>query len=313
MDSKKNTVLITGGAGFIGSNIVDELIKRNMRAVIIDNLSTGSKDNINKDAQFYKCDLRDKKKLEEVFAKERPNYIIHTAAQISVSKSVREPEEDADINIIGILNLLRMTKKYNSEKIVFSSSGGVMYGEETKIFPTPETVCPNPISPYGIAKLACEKYIAFYGNEKSLKYTILRYANVYGPRQNSKGEAGVIAIFAEKMLKGKKVTINGDGEYIRDYIFVKDVVDANIRAIETAEGEIINIGTETGTTVNQVFEILKNITGYKQDPSYGPARPGDLRKSIISNKKAKDLLGWDTKYSFKDGIKKTVTYYKEKQ
>ncbi len=301
--------LVTGGAGFIGSNIVDELIKLGENPIVVDDLSTGNRTNLPSDVIFYECDVRNKEQLEKVFQAERPRYLIHTAAQISVSKSVREPFYDAEVNIMGMINLLDLCVKYGIEKVVFSSSGGVMYGEDPKIYPTPESVCPDPFSPYGIAKLSCEKYLKFYEKEFGLRYTALRYGNVYGPRQNPDGEAGVIAIFAKRMLRGEQVTINGDGEYIRDYVYVKDVVNANIKAIEIGDGESINIGTGMGKSVNDVFQTLKSKINYTPEPIYGPARAGDLRKSILENSKAKNILNWEPSYDFERGISETVSYF----
>ncbi len=301
--------LVTGGAGFIGSNIVDELINLGEIPIVVDDLSTGDRANLSSDVIFYQCDVRNKDQLEKVFQAERPKYLIHTAAQISVSKSVREPSYDAQVNIMGMINLLDLSVKYGVEKFIFSSSGGVMYGEDPKIYPTPESVCPDPLSPYGIAKLACEKYLKFYQKEHGLRYTALRYGNVYGPRQNPDGEAGVIAIFAKKMLRGEQVTINGDGEYVRDYVYVKDVVSANIKAIELGDGENINIGTGIGKSVNDVFKALKSRINYTLNPVYGPARAGDLRKSILDNSKAKHILHWEPVYDFEKGISETVSYF----
>ncbi len=301
--------LVTGGAGFIGSNIVDELINLGEIPIVVDDLSTGDRANLSSDVIFYQCDVRNKDQLEKVFQAERPKYLIHTAAQISVSKSVREPSYDAQVNIMGMINLLDLSVKYGVEKFIFSSSGGVMYGEDPKIYPTPESVCPDPLSPYGIAKLACEKYLKFYQKEHGLRYTALRYGNVYGPRQNPDGEAGVIAIFAKKMLRGDQVTINGDGEYVRDYVYVKDVVSANIKAIELGDGENINIGTGIGKSVNDVFSALKSRINYTLSPVYGPARAGDLRKSILDNSKAKHILHWEPVYDFEKGISETVSYF----
>ncbi len=301
--------LVTGGAGFIGSNIVDELINLGEIPIVVDDLSTGDRANLSSDVIFYQCDVRNRDQLEKVFQAERPKYLIHTAAQISVSKSVREPSYDAQVNIMGMINLLDLSVKYGVEKFIFSSSGGVMYGEDPKIYPTPESVCPDPLSPYGIAKLACEKYLKFYQKEHGLRYTALRYGNVYGPRQNPDGEAGVIAIFAKKMLRGEQVTINGDGEYVRDYVYVKDVVSANIKAIELGDGENINIGTGIGKSVNDVFSALKSRINYTLNPVYGPARAGDLRKSILDNSKAKRILHWEPVYDFERGISETVSYF----
>ncbi len=308
---QKTKVIVTGGAGFIGSNIVDALLERGMTPIVIDNLSTGNMKNVNKSAAMYRQDIRDINGLEEIFKVYKPTYVLHLAAQISVSRSVREPIYDEEVNIKGILNVLELSSKYGVEKLVFSSSGGVMYGDDPEIFPTPERVCPDPVSPYGIAKLSGEKYLNFYSKEKGLRYTILRYGNVYGPRQSPDGEAGVIAIFAKKMLKGAPVTINGDGEYIRDYIYVRDVVEANLLALEKGDGEIFNIGTAVGKSVNDVFNALKEHIDYDLDPIYGPPRPGDLRKSVLDISHAQEILGWKPAYSFKDGVGKTVEFFRK--
>ncbi len=300
-------VLVTGGAGFIGSHIVDLLLENNQEVISVDNLSSGH--NLNNKTKFYKVDIRNKDGLEKVFKENKIDFVIHTAAQISVSRSVREPLLDEEINIKGILNLLELSKDYKVKKFIFSSSGGVMYGQ-TKIFPTPETVCPEPLSPYGIAKLASERYIIFYNKEFNLNYTILRYGNVYGPRQDPNGEAGVVAIFTKRMLKDMQVTINGDGKYVRDYVYVKDVARANVFSLEKGDEEIINIGTAKGTDVNELFNELKELTGYKREAVHGPPRPGDLRKSLLDISKAKSVLGWAPKYNLNEGLKETVEFFK---
>ena len=310
--SEKTKVIVTGGAGFIGSNIVDTLLEMGMTPIVIDDLSTGKEENVNPDAIMYRQDTRDLEGLEKIFSNHKPDYVLHLAAQISVSRSVREPIYDESVNVKGTLNVLEMCHKYGVKKIVFTSSGGVMYGENPP-FPTPESVCPDPVSPYGISKLAGEKYVRFYGFEKGLRYTILRYGNVYGPRQSPDGEAGVIAIFAKKMLNKEPVTINGDGEYIRDYIYVKDVVNANILSMENGDGEIFNIGTGTGKSVNDVFLSLKEHIYYDADPIYGPPRPGDLRKSILDISHAKEVLKWKPKYSFSEGLRETVKFFESRR
>ena len=302
-----NTVLVTGGAGFIGSHIVDLLLEKGYNVINLDNLSSGH--NLNDKTKFYKADIRDLDSLRKVFDENKIDFIIHTAAQISVSRSVREPLLDEEINIKGILNLLELSKEYKIKKFIFSSSGGVMYGQ-TNIFPTPETVCPEPLSPYGIAKLASERYIIFYNKEFNLNYTILRYGNVFGPRQDPNGEAGVVAIFTKRMLKDMPVTINGDGKYIRDYVYVKDVALANVLALNKGDKEIINIGTTKGTDVNELFNSLKELTNYSKEPIHGPPRPGDLRRSILNNSKAKQVLGWSPKFNLNDGLKETVEFFK---
>ena len=301
------TVLVTGGAGFIGSHIVDLLLEKGYNVISLDNLSTGN--NLNDKVKFYKVDIRDSDSLKKVFDENKIDFIIHTAAQISVSRSVREPLLDEEINIKGILNLLGLAKEYKIKKFVFSSSGGVMYGQ-TNIFPTPETVCPEPLSPYGIAKLASERYIIFYNKEFNLNYTILRYGNVFGPRQDPNGEAGVVAIFTKRMLKDMPLTINGDGKYIRDYVYVKDVALADVLALNKGDKEIINIGTTKGTDVNELFDKLKELTNYKKEPIHGPPRPGDLRKSILDNSKAKQVLDWSPRFNMSKGLKETVEFFR---
>ena len=310
-----DNIIVTGGAGFIGSNLVEKLLEMGKSVIIIDNLSTGKQENIShlleKGALFYEHDITDMEMLKRIFMLHKPKIVFHLAAQASVSRSVREPDFDAKVNIIGSLNLLNLSVEYGVEKFIFSSTGGAIYGDGVET-PTPESVCPNPISPYGIAKLSVEKYLEFFGKEKGLRYTSLRYGNVYGPRQDPYGEAGVVAIFTERMLKGEEVVINGDGEYVRDYVYVSDVVEANILAMEKGDGEIINIGTSRGTTVNELFKMLKDITGYEKDPVYGPPRPGDLRKSVLDVSKAREVLGWEPKVKLEDGLKMTVDWFKKR-
>ncbi len=306
-----DNVLVTGGAGFIGSNLAEELLRRNYGVIVVDDLSTGNMENLDPSIFLYNWDIREFDSLEKLFKIHRPKYVFHLAAQISVPDSVRDPKKDADINIIGTLNLLILSKKYGVEKFIFSSSGGVMYGETPPVFPTPEDVPADPISPYGISKYSAERYIIFFHREHGLRYTILRYSNVYGPKQNPYGEAGVVAIFTTRMLKDQDVEIYGDGENIRDYVFVGDVVNANILAMEKADGEILNIGTGKGTTVNELFEMLKKMTGYNREAKHVAPRPGDLRKNVLDWSSAKEKLGWSPKYKLEDGLKLTVEWFRE--
>ncbi len=343
-ENKKTTVLVTGGAGFIGSHIVDLLIKNNYKVVIVDDLSSGREENINKNARFYKLNITNQKGLAEVFKKEKPDYVCHEAAQISVSFSVRDPLFDAQTNILGSLNLLQYCVNYQVRGIVFASSGGTIYGEPEH-FPISEDYPFKPQSPYGISKAAIEYYLDFYQKNYHIPYVALRYGNVYGPRQDPYGEAGVIAIFIEKMLKGEIPTINGDGEYIRDYIYVEDVAQANllalqnmvklsevVREIEKAkekeketetknktkpepEPEIelngFNLGTERGISVNEIFCLLKEIIKFPHPAHYGPPRVGDLRKNILDCHLIKDVLGWQPQFDFSAGLEKTVRWFKE--
>ncbi len=302
-------VLVTGGAGFIGSHVVDGLLKEGLSLIVVDNLSTGKIENLNPNALFYQQSIEDEEMMERVFMLHKPAYIFHLAAQSSVSVSVRNPVEDAKTNILGTLVLLQKSVKYGVKKFIFSSTGGAIYGDNVKI-PTPETETPNPISPYGIAKLSVEKYLDFFSKEYGLEYVSLRYSNVYGPRQDPYGEAGVVAIFTNRMLKGEKVTIFGDGEYVRDYVYVDDVVRANILAMEKGKNVVLNIGTGRGTTVNELFMMLKSITGYSDEPEYAPPRKGDVRKSILDCSKAKEILGWEPEVSLEEGLRRTVEHFK---
>jgi len=323
--SGKTTVLVTGGAGFIGSHIVDLLIEDNYRVVVVDDLSSGREENLNKDTQFYKLSITDKKGLKEVFQQERPDYVNHQAAQISVSLSVRDPLFDAQTNILGSLNLLQCCVDYQVKGIVFASSGGTIYGEPEH-FPVSEAHPLRPLSPYGISKVAVEHYLDFYQKSYNLAYVSLRYGNVYGPRQDPYGEAGVIAIFIEKMLKGEIPTINGDGEYIRDYVYVGDVAQANLLAIKNMlklanvinKEEIkekfnfnsFNLGAGIGTSVNELFCLLREIIKFPHPANYGPPRPGDLRKNILDCQLIKKVWSWQSEVDLSKGLKKTVDWFK---
>lgn len=341
-ENEKTTVLVTGGAGFIGSHIVDLLIKNNYGVVIVDDLSSGREENINQKAKFYKLNITDQKGLAEVFKKEKPDYVCHEAAQISVSFSVRDPLFDAQTNILGSLNLLKCCLLNHQVKgIVFASSGGTIYGEPEH-FPITEDYPFSPQSPYGISKVTVEHYLDFYQKNYHLPYVALRYGNVYGPRQDPYGEAGVIAIFIEKMLKGEIPTINGDGEYIRDYIYVEDVAQANLLALknmvklskvvremekarekekEEAETETeakpeikfngLNLGAGEGVSVNEIFSLLKEIIKFPHPAHYGPPRAGDLRKNILDCRLIKEVLGWQSQFDFSAGLEKTVNWFKE--
>lgn len=327
----RKTVLVTGGAGFIGSHIVDLFIENNYRVVVVDDLSSGREENLNKDAQFYKLNITDKKGLEGVFQQERPDYISHQAAQISVSLSVRDPLFDAQTNILGSLNLLQCCVDYQVKGIVFASSGGTIYGEPEH-FPVSEAHPLQPLSPYGISKLTVEYYLDFYRKNYNLPYVSLRYGNVYGPRQDPYGEAGVIAIFIEKMLKGKIPTINGDGEYIRDYVYVENVAQANLLAIENMlklakvvqkekiveetmyniyniDNNSFNLGTGVGASVNELFHLLREIIKFPHPANYGPPRAGDLRKNILDCQLIKKVWGWQPEVNLSEGLKKTVHWF----
>ncbi|MDP3024596.1 MAG: NAD-dependent epimerase/dehydratase family protein [candidate division Zixibacteria bacterium] len=303
-------ILLTGGAGFIGSNVADKFISLGHKVVIVDNLSTGFKENINPKARFYKVDINSKK-IEEIFRDEKPEILCHHAAQIDVRKSVSDPIFDAKVNIEGTLNLLNNCVKYKTKKVIFASTGGALYGEQD-YFPADEKHPERPLSPYGIAKLAIEKYLYFFRESYGLDYVSLRYANVYGPRQNPWGEAGVVAIFTQKLLSGEKAVINGDGKQTRDYVYVKDIVDANLLALKYPESDFFNIGTGIETDVNTIFNLLKKKTGSKQKELHGPKKPGEQKRSVLDYSKAKKILGWSPKYDLEKGMEGTVGYFKEK-
>ncbi|MFH1074063.1 MAG: NAD-dependent epimerase/dehydratase family protein [Candidatus Firestonebacteria bacterium] len=302
-------VVVTGGAGFIGSHIGDVLIDKGYEVIAIDNLVSGKIENVNKKAKFYKADIRGGD-IIQILRNEMPNYIIHEAAQMSVSASVRDPLFDAENNIIGTLNLLEFARVNGVKKFIFASSGGTVYGEPNN-FPVTEKFSLGATSPYGISKMTGEYYIKFYNRQYKLNYTCLRYSNVYGPRQDPHGEAGVVAIFTKSMLAGITPTINGDGKYIRDYVYCRDVAKANLLALESGYWGSLNIGTGIGTDVNDIYKLVAKAVGFKEKPAYGPARDGDLRKNILSISEAKKVLKWAPEKMLENGIKETVRYFKE--
>ena len=301
-------ILVTGGAGFIASNITDAYVKLGHEVVVVDNLSSGKKSNLNSRAKFYRADIADAKKMAAIFEAERPALVNHHAAQIDVRKSVADPVFDAKTNIIGTINLLENCVKHGVEKIIFASSGGVMYGECGGAAPD-ESRIPMPMSPYGVAKRTVELYLNYYSASYDFRYTALRYGNVYGPRQDPHGEAGVVAIFIKNMMAGEPVIIFGDGEQMRDYVFVDDIVAANVLSLDLGDYEIINIGTGRTESVNALFSELSGISGYTKKPVYKSARRGELFKSSLNAAKAKKILGWSAKTDFASGISKTYEYF----
>lgn len=306
-----DNILVTGGAGFIGSHVVDKLIERNMMPIVVDDLSSGKLENLDPKALFYHQDINDEEMMERVFRIHRPRYVFHLAAQISVSKSVREPLDDAMMNIIGTLKLLELATANGAEKFIFSSTGGAIYGDDVSTVPTPETEPANPCSPYGIAKLSVDHYLRFYSVSRHLTCISLRYGNVYGPRQDPDGEAGVVAIFAKGMIQNDTVRVFGDGENVRDYVYVEDVAEANVNCVTHEDSDIFNIGTGIGTTVNRLFETMANVSGYDRKPVYEEPRPGDLRVSILNSEKAQEKLKWRPKVCIEDGLVKTIDFFRE--
>jgi UDP-glucose 4-epimerase len=302
-------ILVTGGAGFIGSNVVDGFIREGHQVTVVDNLSTGTESNVNKKAQLFKVDIRSMV-IDKIFEKMKPEVLCHHAAQIDVRKSTTDPIFDADVNIIGSLNLLNACVKHKIKKVIFASTGGAIYGEQD-YFPADEKHPANPLSPYGVAKLTIEKYLHFYQHTHGINFIALRYANVYGPRQNPLGEAGVVAIFTEKLLTNKEAIINGDGTQTRDFVFVQDVVKSNLLALNYPKSDIFNIGTGIETDINTIFRVLKEKTGSKQKEIHGPAMPGEQQRSVLECSKAEKLLGWKPKYNLEEGIAKTVEFYQK--
>jgi len=299
-------VLVTGGAGFIGSNIVDGLIEEGHKVIVVDNLSSGKKENLNEKAEFYQLDINDQE-LEKVFKENNITHVIHHAAQTDVQHSIKDPLFDAQNNILGTINVLEMAKNYEVEKIIYASSAAV-YGEPDYL-PIDEEHPIKAMSPYGITKHTPEHYIKMYSELYDLKYTIFRYANVYGPRQDPKGEGGVVSIFVDKMLAEERPVIFGDGQQTRDFIHVYDIVKANLLALETGDNILVNISTESRDSVNDLVKCLNLILPYNLEAIYEEARKGDILHSSLANGKAKELLDWEPDYDFKAGLKQTVEYY----
>ncbi len=306
-------ICVTGGAGFIASHIVDRYIALGHNVVVIDNLATGNKANINPEAVFYEGDIRNADFVHSVFTKEKPEILNHHAAQLDVRKSVADPVFDAEVNIIGFLNLLQEGIVNNIQKVIFASSGGVVYGDAT-IIPTPENYQPlTPISPYGVTKLASELYLNFYKQVHHIPFVALRYANIYGPRQNPHGEAGVVAIFTKKLLKEESPIIHGDGKQVRDYTFVSDVVAANELALAQNIEGVFNIGTSKGTNVNELFNLLVSLTHSKALEQHGQPKPGEQQKSILSVQKANQILKWSPQVDLQEGLRQTVAFFKNEK
>ncbi len=302
-------ILVTGGAGFIASHIADAFIEEGHSVFVLDNLSSGFEKNINPKAWFINSDIRDKS-LSNIFEKEKFDVVNHHAAQMDVRRSVADPAFDADTNIIGTINLLQNAVKTKVKKFIFASTGGAVYGEQ-EYFPADENHPTSPLSPYGISKLSVEKYLFFYKAQYNLNYSILRYANIYGPRQNPHGEAGVVAIFSSRLLKGEQPVINGDGKQTRDYTFVKDVVKANLLILDDKKSDIYNVGTGTETDVNDLFNKINKLIGKGQVEKHGPAMPGEQLRSVITSEKLKQKFNWSPSTLIEAGLKNTVKYFKE--
>ncbi|NPV93449.1 MAG: SDR family oxidoreductase [Firmicutes bacterium] len=300
--------MVTGGAGFIGSHIVDRLIDTGAEVVVVDNLSTGKRENVNLRAQFYEVDIT-RPELFDVFAAERPAFVIHQAAQINVPKSLADPVFDAEVNILGTLRVLEGCRRFQVQKIVYASSAAA-YGTPASL-PVDERHPVAPISYYGISKHSPEHYFPVYRELYGLRYTILRYANVYGIRQDPQGEGGVVSIFTDRLLRGVPPTIYGDGEQTRDFIYVADVAEANLLAIEKGDGETLNISGHRQTTINELLALMNRLAGTNLAPVYADERPGDIRHSVLDNARAVEVLGWRPRYTLEDGLRETLAYYRQ--
>lgn len=300
-------ILVTGGAGFIGSTVTDAYIEKGHQVFVVDDESSGHRKNVNSKARYCRANICDKKKISVLFQRNRFDVVNHHAAQIDVRKSVLDPVKDARINIFGLLNLLVLARKYKTKRILFSSSGGTVYGECAK--PATERSPEVPLSPYGVAKLAGEKYIKAFSALYGIKYTIFRYSNVYGPRQDPHGEAGVVAIFSKRLLEGKPVSIYGDGRQTRDFVYVKDVACANVAALSRTLNDTLNIGVGRETSVNALYHTMAGIVGTPNPPLHKSARAGELRRSVLNVTSAKAVLGWTPIYSLQDGLRETIRYF----
>jgi UDP-glucose 4-epimerase len=306
------TFLVTGGAGFIGSHLCDRLLAEGQRVVAVDDLSTGRIANLSEargygnEFTFFNMDVR-ADGLLSLFERHRPEVMMHVAAQAAVSTSVMDPVHDAAVNVMGLLNLMECCVKTGVRKVVYAASGGTLYGEPRKL-PVKETAIGRPVSPYGISKKVGIDYLAYYEREHGVAFTALALANVYGPRQNPDGEAGVVAIFASRMLAGQTPTIFGDGNQTRDYVFVDDVVHAFALAAGRGDGRLVNVGTGLETSVNGLSRMLAALSGFTGQPAQGPARPGDLRRSALDPSLAEEVLGWRPWTHLEDGLGETVAY-----
>jgi UDP-glucose 4-epimerase len=307
--AQAKTALVTGGAGFIGSHLVDRLLTEGYRVVIVDDLSTGKLKNLNPAATFHHTDITHPS-VQEVFTRERPDLVFHLAAQISVTDSTKDPIKDGEINVIGTLRLLEAARRSGIDKFIYSSTGGALYGDPA-VTPCTEQTPIAPLSPYGLSKYLAEQYVELYQRLYHLNYTILRYGNVYGPRQDPHGEAGVVAIFAQAMLKGRQPQIFGTGDQERDFVYVGDIVEANMLAIDHDDNSAFNIGTGQGTSVNRIFELLKSIINYRWDATRRSPRQGEVYKISLECSKAYQELKWSPKVSLEEGLQETVEFFRK--
>jgi UDP-glucose 4-epimerase len=305
-------ILVTGGAGFIASHVADAFLELGHEVAVLDNLSTGFRRNVPKKAVFYETDILDRDAVTRVFQEFQPEIVDHHAAQMDVRISLVDPEFDARTNILGSLHLILNSVRFKVKKFIYISTGGAVYGEPSYL-PVREDHPINPECAYGISKHTVEHYLYLYRFLEGLNYTVLRYPNVFGPRQNPKGEAGVNAIFIDQMLEGTVPTIFGDGEQLRDYVYVGDIAAANALALTQGNGEIINIGSGVGTSVNRIFSALAELLNFKSPARYAPTRAGEIYKVYLDPSRAEKILGWKAKVSFEEGLRRTVEWHKARR
>ena len=304
----KQTVLVTGGAGFIGSHVVDTFLEAGYEVAVVDDLSSGHIENIPVRASFYRLDIR-KEGLEEIFQVVYPDYVAHQAARASVRESLEKPVLYADVNLVGSVNLLECCRKYEVKKVVYASTGGAVYGEPERL-PVDESHPIRPLDPYGASKHHVEHHLHVSRHNSGLQFTTLRYPNVYGPRQDPHGEAGVVAIFTVQMLDNKAVTINGTGEQERDFVYVGDVARANLLALKAGECREYNLGTGHGTSIDQLFQELQKLTDYRHDPLHAPPKQGEVFKTALDSQAAQRDLGWTAEVSLEEGLARTVESFR---
>jgi len=304
-------ILVTGGAGFIGSHVAEAYVRAGHEVVVVDDLSSGKREQVPAGASFVQLDVRDPR-LRDVVRRERPELIGHHAAQMDVRRSVADPQFDADVNVMGLLNLLEGAREAGTRRVLFASSGGAAYGEQDE-FPAPESHKLEPVSPYGVSKAASELYLSCYRAMHGLEWVAMRYANVYGPRQDPHGEAGVVAIFTCKLLSGETPVINGDGKQTRDYVYVGDLVRANLALATHAYCGPMNFGTGVETDVNELFRRLREVCGVDVPEQHGPAKPGEQKRSVISPALAEKVIGWRPEVDLRTGLRQTVEFFRDKR
>lgn len=305
-------ILVTGGAGFVGSHVVDAYVAAGHEVAVLDNFTTGNEANLNQAVAAHRVDLRDQTAVEMVVASFRPEIVNHHAAQADVPKSVADPAYDAQVNIIGGVNLLKACVNHAVKKVIFISTGGALYGEPD-VVPADEDHPVRPLSPYGTSKFSFEQYLGTFKRTFGLEFTVLRYANIYGPRQDFLAEEGrVVSVFATRMLARRPVTIDGDGEQARDMLHVTDAASANIAALERGDGGIFHVSTGTPVTVNQLFRRLASLTDYTSAPHFGPSRKGDVFRIALDNTRARRDLGWEPRVSLEEGLRVTVDYFRDR-